>query len=110
MNTVYIANAEMGSTGMYILSGIFVIISMFFAVTGLHRRFRDRARWKGGTERSVIGTVLFCIGIFVMAGGMAVRGFIAQAGSFAGVPLGLLVFGLAILIAGPLYDIIKVRN
>ena len=100
-------DAEVGPTGMFILAGIFALVACGTLVSGLHPRWRPGAKWKGGVLRSAFGSVAFSVGLLIMCAGLIVRGMLDQHGSFAGVVLWLFCGGAAVLVVGPVYDLVQ---
>ena len=100
-------NAEMGPTGMFVAAGILALVACGTLVSGLHPRWRATVKWKGGVLRSAFGSLAFGTGLLIMCGGLAVRGILDQHGPFAGVVLWLFWGGAAVLVFGPVYDLVR---
>jgi hypothetical protein len=100
-------NAEMGATGMFIAAGVLAVIACGTLVSGVHPRWRATAKWKGSLVRSPFGSVAFSVGLLIMSVGLVVRGIRDQHGPFAGVVLWLFCGGAAVLVFGPVFDLIQ---
>ena|SRR5438445_467690 len=100
-------NAEMGPTGMFIGAGIFALVACGTLISGLHPRWRATAKWKGGVLRSVFGSLAFGVGLLIMCAGLVVHGILDQHGPFAGTVLWLFWGGAAVLVLGPVYDLVQ---
>ena len=92
---------------MFIGAGIFALIACGTLVSGLHPRWRSTATWYGLISRSVFGSLAFSVGVLVIGISMTVRGIQDQHGPFAGVALWLFCGGAAMLVLGPVYDLIQ---
>ena len=100
-------DAEVGPTRMFIMAGVFALVACGTLVSGLHPRWRASAKWKGGVLRSGFGSLAFSVGLLIMCAGLIVRGMLDQHGSFAGVVLWLFYGGAAVLVVGPVYDLVQ---
>jgi len=100
-------DAEVGPTGMFIMAGIFALVACGTLVSGLHPRWRATAKWKVGVLRSAFGSLAFSVCLVIMYAGLIVRGILDQHGSFAGIVLWLFCGGAAVLVLGPVYDLVQ---
>jgi hypothetical protein len=100
-------NAEMGATGMFVGAGIFALIAFGTLVSGLHPRWRDTAKWSGGVSRSPFGSTAFSVGLLIMSAGLTVRGMLDEHGPFTGPVLWLFLGGAAVLVLGPISDLVQ---
>ena len=99
--------SELGPTGMFMGAGLFALIACGTLVSGLHPRWRAGAKWKGSVLRSPFGSVAFSAGLLIMGISIIVRGVLNQHGSFSGTSLWLIRIGTALLVLGPVYDLIQ---
>ncbi len=100
-------NAEMGPTGMFVGAGVFALIACGTLISGLHPRWRGTATWRGLISRSVPGSLLFSIGALIFGSALLLRGLLGQHGPFSGVPALLFWSGAALLVLGPVYDLVR---
>ena len=107
MNAAVDPDAEMGPTGMFVGAAFLALVAFGALVSGLHPRWRANARWKGGVARSPFGTTAFSVGLLIMSAGLIVRGVLDQHGPFAGAVLWLFGGGAAVLVLGPVFDLIQ---
>ena len=95
---------------MFIVAGIFALVAGGTLVSGLSPRWRATASWRGLIARSAFGSLMFSVGLVIISAGLVVRGVLDQHGSFAGVALWLFASGAAVLILGPVYDLVQSRR
>ena len=100
-------NGEMGPTGMFAGAAFFALVACGILVSGLHPRRHATARWKGGVSRSAFGSAASSVGLLIMSAGLIVRGVLDQHGPFAGAVLWLFGGGAAVLVFGPVFDLIQ---
>jgi hypothetical protein len=100
-------NAEMGPTGMFVAAGFLALVACATLMSGLHPRWRHMAKWRGDVRRSTFGSLTFAIGLLIICLAMVIRGMLDQHGPFAGVVLWLFGSGAAVLVLGPVYDLIQ---
>ena len=100
-------DAELGPTGFFVLAGVCLLVACGTLVSGLHPRWRDTVKWRGGVLRSVVGSLFFSFGLLIMSVAMVVRGVLKQHGPLAGIVLWLFCSGAAFLVFGPVYDFLQ---
>ena len=100
-------DAEMGPIGMFIGACFLALVACGILVCGLHPRLRPTAKWRAGVLRSAFGSLAFSVGLLVMSVALVVRGTLDQHGPFSGVVLWLFCGGGAVLVLGPVYDLVQ---